>query len=195
MSHYWFRPDNVSSCHLTFCSASSPGYLYPATAVIYLLNTYYVPGTVVTWYWLCAEYGGNLTGLVATAKDKISFLDQISLKSVQGGLAAFWAAQSEFNNQDIDLGWPSSQKAEVRKMDWLHFRRSQKIWDWLWMLIDWSPRYGELAPVWVRETHECPIGHRVGSLGFFIIFKTLSFSHLSPCTVHPFLQQQFRLQL
>lgn len=36
------------------------------------------------------------------------------------GLAAFWAAQSEFNNQDIDLGWPSSQKAEVRKMDWLY---------------------------------------------------------------------------
>lgn len=165
MSHYCCRPDYVSSRRLTSCSASSPGYLYPAAAVTYLLNTYYVQGTVVTWYWPCAEYGGNLKGLAATAKDRISFLDQISLKCVQGGLAAFWAAQSEFNNRDVDLGWPSSQKAEVRKMNWLHFRRSQKIWDWLWMLIDWRPRRGELVPVWVRETRECPIGCRVGSLG------------------------------
>ena len=153
MSHYCWRPDCVSSCHLTSCSASSPGYLYPAAAVTYLLNTYYVQGTVVTWYWLCAKYGGNLTGLAATAKDRISFLDQISLRCVQGGLAAFWAAQSEFNNQDVDLGWPSSQKAEVRKMDWLHFRRSQKIWDWLWMLIDWSSDMGS----WFQCGSEKPV--------------------------------------
>lgn len=49
-----------STCHLTTCSASSPGEFNPTTAVTYLLNTDCVLDTMVPWYLLCAGHGGNL---------------------------------------------------------------------------------------------------------------------------------------
>lgn len=145
-------------------------------------------GMVVTWYWLCAKYGGNLTGLAATAKDRICFLDQISPKCVQGGLAAFWAAQSEFNNQDIDLGWPSSQKAEVRKMDWLHFRRSQQIWRLVVNADRLEPKTWEVGSrnqrnPWVSyrpQSGESRLSHNIQDLVFFPLTLAPALSTLPP---------------
>lgn len=67
-----------SSC-LTSYSISSPGQLYPTTAVTYVLNTYCALGIKVPWYLLCARHYGNLDtycvlGIVVTLTPIVCWL-------------------------------------------------------------------------------------------------------------------------